>query len=59
MDFIKNINEKILKIGIILSALLFSIPSIIYYIQNGTVLNFKEEYCFLLNNQDTLIQTIV
>ena len=59
MDFIKNINEKILKIGIILSALLFSIPSIIYYIKNGTVLNFKEEYCFLLNNQDTLIQTIV
>ena len=58
MENLKKIKkENILKISIILCAFLFSIPSIMYLLENKTVLDFTNEYCFLLNNSDKLIQT--
>lgn len=58
MEKLKKMNkENILKISIILCAFIFSIPSIIYLLENKTVLNFTNEYCFLLNNSNKLIQT--
>ena len=58
MESLKKINNKnILKISIILCSFLFAIPSIIYLLQNKTILNFTNEYCFLLNNSDRVFQT--
>lgn len=58
METLKKINNKnILKISIVLCSFLFAIPSIIYLLQNKTVLNFTNEYCFLLNNSDRVFQT--
>lgn len=49
--------ENIIKVGLLICSILFTIPSIKYYVQNKTVLNFENEYCFLLNNSDRIIQT--
>ena len=51
--------NKIIKILFIITAIMFAVPSIIYLIQNGTVLNFTKEFEFLLNDSDTLKQTAV
>ena len=51
--------NKIIKILFIITAIMFAIPSIIYLIQNGTILNFTKEFKFLLNDSDTLKQTAV
>lgn len=59
----KNINENIsiiLKFSFIIITLAFAIPSIIYYINNGTILNFNKYFCFLLtNNSNREYQTII
>lgn len=55
-------NKNLIKIVLIVLALCFSIPSIIYILKNGTVLNFNGnlEYKFLLSNTiDRLYQSIV
>lgn len=58
MEWLKKINnKKALKLGTILCAFIFSIPSIIYLLKNKTVLSFTNEYCFLLNNSDRILQT--
>ena len=50
------VKEKFLKIGLIICAILFAIPSVKYIINNGTVLNLKDDYCFLLDDSDRLVQ---
>ena len=41
MEWLKKINnKKALKLGTILCAFIFSIPSIIYLLKNKTVLSF-------------------
>ena len=42
----------------IIACILFSIPSISYYCEKGTILNFDRYYQFLLNNSDIAKQTI-
>ena len=51
--------NKIIKILFIITSIMFAVPSIIYLMQNGTVLNFTKEFKFLLNDSDTLKQTAV
>ena len=49
--------DNFLKVSMILSSILFAMPSIIYYAKKGTIFNFKEYFLFLLNNEDRLVQT--
>ena len=49
--------DNFLKVSMILSSILFAMPSIIYYAKTGTIFNFKEYFLFLLNNEDRLVQT--
>ncbi len=46
-------------IGIIIFSILFAIPSIKYMLVNKTVLNFKNEFCFLLDNSNRIVQTFI
>lgn len=49
--------KKNLKIVFIILCALFAVPSICYYINKGTILNFDRYYQFLLNNTDIMKQT--
>lgn len=58
MEKIKNYN--LLKIALIIISIIFAMPSFIYFLNNGTILNYggNLEYCFCLtNNIDRLVQT--
>ena len=48
----------IIKIAFVLFCLMFSMPSIKYYLENGTIFKFDRYYQFLLNNSDLKVQTI-
>lgn len=54
-----KIIDNFLKVAIVISSIFFVIPSIVYYIKNGTVLNFNEYFKFLLNGEDRLAQTAI
>ncbi len=51
-------NNICIKITFIVLCLMFSIPSIKYYLEKGTIFKFDRYYQFLLNNIDIKIQTI-
>ena len=51
--------NNIIKLLFIVASIMFAVPSIIYLIQNGTVLNFTREFKFLLNDENTLKQTAI
>lgn len=54
---IKNIN--LIKIIYIILSFAFITPSIVYILKNKTILGFNKEFKFLLNNIDTVKQTII
>lgn len=54
-----KIIDNFLKVTIVISSIFFVMPSIRYYIENGTILNFKAYFQFLLNTEDRLVQTAV
>lgn len=54
-----KIIDNFLKVAMIISALFFIMPSIRYYIETGTILNFKAYFQFLLNTEDRLVQTAI
>ena len=61
MDKHKKIDDKLnifLKILFIASCLIFAVPSICYYLEMGTILEFDRYYQFLLNNTNIKIQTV-
>ena len=49
--------ENITKLLFIVVCIMFTIPSVNYLIQKGTILGFNKEFKFLLNNTDTVKQT--
>ena len=53
------LNSTNSKLLLILISFGFLLPSLIYYIKNKTVLNFSEEFCFLLNQSDRVFQTSI
>lgn len=57
IEKIKDIN--LIKLLYIIASVLFISPSVLYLINNKTVLNFKKEFRFLLNNVNTVKQTMV
>ena len=61
MEKQKKVDDKLnmlLKILFIVSCLLFAVPSICYYFEMGTILEFDRYYQFLLNKTDIKIQTV-
>ena len=61
MEKKKKIDDKLnifLKILFIGSCLIFAVPSICYYLEIGTILEFDRYYQFLLNSTDIKIQTM-
>ena len=55
----KTFNTNILiKIAFIVFCFMFSVPSIKYYLDNGTIFKFNTYYKFLLNNTDIKMQTV-
>lgn len=61
MEKKKKIDDKLnifLKILFIVSCLLFAVPSICYYLEMGTILEFDRYYQFLLNNTNIKVQTV-
>lgn len=54
---IKNIN--LIKLLYVITSIMFIIPSVLYLINNKTILGFKKEFKFLLNDVNTNKQTIV
>lgn len=54
---IKDIN--LIKILYIIASITFILPSVCYFVKNKTVLGFKKEFRFLLNDVNTVKQTIV
>lgn len=55
----KTFNTNILiKIAFIVFCFMFSVPSIKYYLGNGTIFKFNTYYKFLLNNTDIKMQTV-
>ncbi len=62
----ENINKKeeikinkILKILLIISSVMFAVPSIEYYLKNKTIFQFEQWFKFLLNDTDRMNQTII
>lgn len=53
----KNIN--LIKIMYIVLSFAFITPSIVYILKNKTIFGFNKEFKFLLNNIDTVKQTII
>lgn len=51
--------NNIIKLLFIIASIMFAVPSIIYLLQKGTVLDFTNEFKFLLNDEDTLKQTLI
>ena len=56
---INFLKEKIYLIVFAIFSFLFITPSIIYMAKNKTVLNFDNEFCFLLNNSNRLFQAFI
>lgn len=56
---INFLKEKIYLIFFSIFSFLFITPSIIYMVKNKTVLNFDNEFCFLLNDSNRLFQALV
>lgn len=56
---INFLKEKIYLIVFAIFSFLFITPSIIYMTKNKTVLNFDNEFCFLLNNSNRLFQAFI
>ena len=57
---IKNfLKDKIYLVIFAIISFLFITPSIIYLAKNKTVLNFDNEFCFLLNDSNRLFQALV
>ena len=54
-----KIIDNFLKVAMVISSIFFVIPSIRYYMEIGTVLNFKAYFQFLLNTEDRLVQTAI
>lgn len=52
-------NTKLLRILFIISSIIFAIPSIIYYLKNKTIFNFKSYYFFLSDAIRTDLQAII
>lgn len=57
-SILKKIDINIIKIAFVLFCIIFSMPSIKYYLENGTIFKFDRYYQFLLNNSDLKVQTI-
>jgi len=60
---LKKINDKVnlsifTKVLFIIFGIMLAIPSINYYIENGTIFKFDTYYQFLLNNTDIKLQTL-
>jgi len=55
----KKPKRNFLKYIFILFSIMFAIPSIIYYINNKTILGFNKEFRFLLNDAHKGFQTFV
>lgn len=53
----KKLKLNYIKYIFILFSIMFAIPSIIYYINNRTILGFDREFCFLLTNNSKIFQT--
>ena len=53
-----NIN-LVLKIAFLITSILFVMPSIVYLIKNGTVYKFDKWFCFLLDDSNRNVQTIL
>ncbi len=52
-------DNKIYVLVIVLFAICFAIPSITYLFQNKTVLEFKDEFKFLMDESSRLYQTVI
>ncbi len=54
-----KIIDNFLKVAIVISSIFFVMPSIRYYMETETILNFKAYFQFLLNTEDRLVQTAI
>ena len=52
-------SKKFILTSFLLISIAFAVPSIIYMIQNGTILHFDEWYKFCLNDSNRVEQTII
>ena len=52
-------SKKLLLIVLVLTAILFAIPSINYLLENKTILNFNEYFKFCLEDTNRIEQTII
>lgn len=60
MISIKKINSNLIIKGLfLLSSILFVLPAILYLVKNGTVYKFDKWFCFLLNDSNRNIQTLL
>ena len=57
IEKIRNVN--IIKILYVILSFIFITPSLIYMYKNKTILGFKKEFRFLLNDVNTVKQTII
>lgn len=55
----KQVKYKSLKYMFIIFSMMFAIPSIVYYINNKSILGFDKEFCFLLSDKNRGFQTMV
>lgn len=60
MNVVKKVDiDKILKVLFAFSCILFVLPSVIYLIKNKTVFGFDKWFCFLLNDSNRNMQTLL
>ena len=52
-------SKKLLLIVLVLTAIIFAIPSINYLLENKTILNFNEYFKFCLEDTNRIEQTII
>lgn len=55
----KKVKSKYLKYLLVLFSAMFAVPSVIYYINNKTILGFDREFYFLLTKNGRLFQTFI
>ena len=55
----KEKKNNYIKYIFIIFSIMFAVPSIIYYINNKTILGFDKEFRFLLNDAHKIFQTFV
>lgn len=55
----KKAKANYLKYIFIFFSIMFAIPSVMYYVNNKTILGFDREFKFLLNDNDKIFQTVI